>query len=212
MTEDHLRALALKVLQRRDSCWDSGGASAEKGSGTLSRVPNPAGTLKTAFPQRHNPSVPASRTLGAETLGQHRGGPSEGGTARGTVAGQSPYSRTLQALTARCPDYVTAARWQRAVTDSESFVAKWGEQAQALGWAPRDLWGLHQPPEQPAPSYSRLSRYDATGLCWLLDGREVTALSSSIAAIRSATGAITKYRKDNKPALGPVGDSLEDFK
>jgi hypothetical protein len=27
-----------------------------------------------------------------------------------------------------------------------------------------------------------------------------------------ATGVITVYRKHNKPALGPLGDSLDDFK
>jgi len=32
------------------------------------------------------------------------------------------------------------------------------------------------------------------------------------ASIKGATGNITVYRKHNKPALGPVGDSLEDFK
>jgi hypothetical protein len=125
--------------------------------------------------------------------------------------GQSPYARTVEALRARCPDYVPPARWRQAVTDSEAFCGQWGQQAKALGWAARDLWGLHQPPENPAPSYSRLSRYDQTGLCWLLDGREVTALSSNIAAIRSATGAITKYRRDGKPAYGPLGDSLDDL-
>jgi hypothetical protein len=48
-----------------------------------------------------------------------------------------------------------------------------------------------------------LSRYDATGLCWLLQGRPVVALTESTAAIESATGNVTRYRKLNKPALGP---------
>jgi hypothetical protein len=30
-------------------------------------------------------------------------------------------------------------------------------------------------------------------------------------AIQSSTGAITIYRRHNKPALGPVGDSLDDL-
>jgi len=41
----------------------------------------------------------------------------------------------------------------------------------------------------------------------------VAALTETTASIRSAAaGNITIYRKHNKPALGPVGDSLDDFK
>jgi hypothetical protein len=53
------------------------------------------------------------------------------------------------------------------------------------------------------PSYRRLSRYDQTGLIWLLQGRPVVALTEAAAAIQSSTGAITIYRRHNKPALGP---------
>jgi hypothetical protein len=49
-------------------------------------------------------------------------------------------------------------------------------------------------------------------LIWLLEGKEVIALTSDSATIRnSLTGNVTVYRKDNKPALGPLGDSLDDF-
>jgi hypothetical protein len=84
------------------------------------------------------------------------------------------------------------------------------------GWptskSARDLFGLQAPPAKPHPSYSRLSRYDETGLIWLLQGRPVVALTETTAAIQNPTGAITTYRRHNKPALGPVGDSLDDFK
>ena len=119
--------------------------------------------------------------------------------------------RVLADLRSRCLAYVPPERWRQTVADSESFVAQWGEQAKALEWSSRDLWGLHQPPENPHPSYSRLSRYDQTGLLWLLGGQSVTALSSETAVIRSASGSILKYRKSNKPAIGPLGDSLENF-
>jgi len=115
------------------------------------------------------------------------------------------------ALERRCPDHVEVGRWQRAVEDGRRFLAQWGEQAAALGWTARDLFGLHTPPADPHPTYDRLSRYDATGLLWLLEGRTVTALSSDTAVIRTATGANLKYRKDRKPAYGPIGDSLDDF-
>jgi hypothetical protein len=116
----------------------------------------------------------------------------------------------LAALEARCPDHVPTVRWQQAVEDGRAFLAKWGGQAEPLGWSARDLFGLHQPPAKPRPSYSRLSRYDHTGLVWLLQGRSVLALTDGTAAIKNATGAITIYRRFNKPALGPLGDSLDD--
>jgi hypothetical protein len=53
------------------------------------------------------------------------------------------------------------------------------------------------------PSYRRLSRYDQTGLIWLLQGRPVVALTEAAAAIQNSTGAITIYLRHNKPALGP---------
>jgi hypothetical protein len=59
---------------------------------------------------------------------------------------------------------------------------------------------------------SRLSRYDETGLCWLLDGREVVALTADTATVRNPkTSNLTVYRRHNKPALGPLGDGLEDL-
>ena len=59
---------------------------------------------------------------------------------------------------------------------------------------PRDLFGLQKSPDQPHPSYRRLSRYDETGLIWLLQGRPVVALTDSTAAIENPTGAITIFR------------------
>jgi hypothetical protein len=80
------------------------------------------------------------------------------------------FGRTFSALEARCPDHVSPMRWEQAVEDGRRFLATWGSQAEALGWTPADLFGLHKPPERPHPSYNRLSRYDCTGLCWLLQG------------------------------------------
>jgi hypothetical protein len=42
-------------------------------------------------------------------------------------------------------------------------------------------------------------------------GRPVVALTEATAAIQNPTGAITIYRRHNKPALAPIGDSLDDF-
>jgi hypothetical protein len=134
--------------------------------------------------------------------------------ARGTPLFEisSPLRRTLSALESACPELVPEDRWRRCVEDGCRFLAAWAEQAEALGWTAKDLFGLHKPPASPHPSYSRLSRYDETGLVWLLQGRDVAALSEATAAIQNPTGAVTRYRRHNKPALGPIGDSLDDLK
>jgi hypothetical protein len=122
------------------------------------------------------------------------------------------FGRTFSALEARCPEHVDVPRWKQAVEDGRRFLATWGSQAEAMGWTSVDLFGLHQPPERPHPSYSRLSRYDCTGLCWLLQGRPVVALTETRASIRNPkTYTVTTYRRLNKPALGPLGDSLDDL-
>ena len=120
------------------------------------------------------------------------------------------YRSVFERLEGRCPDFVETGRWRQAVEDGRQFLASWGEQAQAFGWTARELFGLHTPPERPAASYSRLSRYDETGLIWLLRGRPVIALTEATAAIQSATGVLS-YRKLNKPPLGPICDSLDDW-
>jgi hypothetical protein len=125
---------------------------------------------------------------------------------------QNPYCSTIATLEARCPDFVPVDRWQQAVSDGKTFLARWGEQAHSLGWTARDLFGLIAVPEHAKPSFNRLSRYDETGLIWLLQGREVVAFTEATAAIQNPTGAITVYRRHNKPALGPLGDSLRDFR
>jgi hypothetical protein len=117
----------------------------------------------------------------------------------------------LAALEARVPDRVDRADWELAVAGARRFLAVWGEQARSLGWSVRDLFGLHEVPAVPSPTYRRLSRYDETGLVWLLRGCEVVALTETTAAIRNPSGSILSYRRFNKPAFGPVGDSLDDF-
>ena len=134
-------------------------------------------------------------------------------STQGAVFSNFParYSRTMTALESRCPYLVPVDRWQLALDDAHVFLARWGKQAEALGWTVKDLFGLHTPPEKPHPSYSRFSRYDETGLIWLLQSREVVALTEATAAIVTSTDAVTVYRRFNKPMLGPVGDSLDDF-
>jgi len=119
------------------------------------------------------------------------------------------YAEVFDVLERRCPDRIEVGCWQRAVEDGRGFLAQWGEQAAALGWTARDLFGLHTPPAKPAPNYRRLSRYDGTGLIWLLRGRHVVALTAGTAAIENPTHAVTIYRKNNKSALDPPWDANE---
>ena len=57
------------------------------------------------------------------------------------------FGRTLTALETRCPELVPVARWQQCVDDGRTFLTRWGEQAEALGWTARDLFGLFPVPE-----------------------------------------------------------------
>jgi hypothetical protein len=111
------------------------------------------------------------------------------------ASSQRSHARVLAVLEARCPDHIEPGRWQQAVEDGYRFLGRWGEQAAALGWTTQDLFGLHTVPNTPTPSYRRLSRYDETGLIWLLRGRPVVALTMGTAAIENPTGAVTFYRR-----------------
>jgi hypothetical protein len=180
-----LQRLARAVLARtqsesRDTTRDTRGTPAK----ISSEVDNGPGTAKSIEKQSDTATVPVSHALGDGTLGQ----PEKSGTAPGTVVGQ-------QFLRAGCPDHVPADRWQQAIADAEAFAAEWGEQAHALGWTDADLFALHTPPAKPASSYRRLSRYDCTGLIWLLQGRPVIELTETAATIRAASGATLTFRR-----------------
>jgi hypothetical protein len=125
-------------------------------------------------------------------------------------SGTQPFAEALSELGRQCPDHVEAERWRQCVADAQRFLASWSDNAAALGWRVEELFGLHPVPVRPAPSYCRLARYDCIGLLWLLRGRPVVALTHTTAAIATANGTVV-YRKLNKPALGPLGDSLDDF-
>jgi hypothetical protein len=63
------------------------------------------------------------------------------GEQRSRVSGNEPveleqgYCRNaLARLRSKCPELVEPDRWQQAVRDAETFLPRWGEQAQARGW------------------------------------------------------------------------------
>jgi hypothetical protein len=115
--------------------------------------------------------------------------------------GNKPYSKVVAALSECCPDLVEEQRWRNAVIDATVFLRQWGQQAATLGWTPRDLFGLADVPDRPGPSYQRLSRYDRTGLIWMLQGRLVVALTKDTAAIQTTNGTVSYYRL-LRPARG----------
>jgi hypothetical protein len=176
-------------------------SSAHRYLDVLDRVAEAHANAKSAQSAKSGPRTKAEAAQNSQNAqNSHAQGPA---SKRGSEP--NPYGSTIAALEARCPENVPAMRWQQAVEDGRRFLARWGKQAEALGWTARDLFGLQTPPAKPHPSYSRLSRYDETGLIWLLQGREVAALTETTASIRSAAGNITIYRKHNKPALGHPG-------
>jgi hypothetical protein len=119
-------------------------------------------------------------------------------------AGDLACQASFDALERRCPDFVPSARWQQAVEDGRRFVTHWGEQAEALGWSPANLFGLHNPPKKPAPSYRRLSRYDQMGLLWFTLGRPIVELTATEAIIGCHSGASLKFYRRTEPAPGAI--------
>ena len=85
------------------------------------------------------------------------------------------------------PADVPERRWLRLFDDCSRFADRWAATAAALGWGPLDLWGC-----DPARPFARL---DKQGLLWLLDGRELVALTADNATIRTASGATLIYRR-----------------
>jgi hypothetical protein len=130
---------------------------------------------------------------------------------RDTFSRLCRFCRTLDELERRCPGYIDATDWQQAIQDGRRFVSQWGEQADALGWTARELFGLHPVPAKPHASFGRLSRCDSTGLVWLLHGRVVVKMTADSAVIRTASNGTLIYPKNNKPALGPFGENLDDM-
>jgi hypothetical protein len=119
---------------------------------------------------------------------------------------------TLATMTRTSPIRATNAHISMVGHITEAELRARLNRTEALGWTEAELFGLHDPPAHPHPSYCRLSRYDATGLIWHLAGNRVVALAADTAAIEGRTTRnILIYRKHRKPAFGPVGDSLDDF-
>jgi hypothetical protein len=67
----------------------------------------------------------------------------------------------------------TSEAWRQAEDDAYRFARNWARQAVVLGWTEENV----------------------IGLIWSLQGRRVVAMTARRAAIRSASGAVTFYRR-----------------
>jgi hypothetical protein len=91
----------------------------------------------------------------------------------------------VQLDTMPCPAQVHSKRWSRFIDDAAKFADRWAAKAAALGWGPEDIWGCD--------GRKPVERLDHAGLVWLLDGKELLALTSETAVIRAKTGATQTY-------------------
>jgi len=180
-----LKSLARRVLQR-DAARDGERDRVSRQGETANRVAR-------QYQKLNPPPVPPAAMVYRATSAEPDGVACEVEIVELPAAGR--YREAFAFLQLKPPALVPVERWRQCIEDGRRFLAKWGTQAEALGWTPADLFGLHDPPEQPHHSYSRLSRYDCAELCWLLQGRPVVALTADTAAIENPTGAITTYRR-----------------
>ena len=96
----------------------------------------------------------------------------------------------------RPPHRWPVGAWPQLVADAEAFCRDWAEKALFLGWAEWELFGCHWR----APWH----RLDGMGLVLLLRGKELAALTSAEAVIRTATGAHQTYRRKPRDPLHPA--------
>ena len=87
-------------------------------------------------------------------------------------------------------------RWPQIQRDTRQLVERrWLHAALDLGWSTADLFGC----DQRAPWH----RLDRSGLVLLIGGHEIVELSSDVAALRTWTGSVLRYRR-RPPAEPPV--------
>jgi hypothetical protein len=87
-------------------------------------------------------------------------------------------------------------RWPRVQRDVVQLLESgWLEPALALGWTAADLFGC----DRRAPWH----RLDRAGLVLLTGGHEIVELTEEVAALRTSTGSVLRFRR-RPPARPPV--------
>ena len=85
-------------------------------------------------------------------------------------------------------------RWPQVQRDAARLVeGGWAQQALALGWTAADLFGC----DQRAPWH----RLDRSGLVLLTGGHEIVELTAEVAALRTSTGSVLRFRR--RPSARP---------
>jgi hypothetical protein len=83
-------------------------------------------------------------------------------------------------------------RWPRVQRDAARLVeGGWAQQALGLGWTPADLFGC----DQRAPWH----RLDRAGLVLLTGGHEIVEVTPDVAALRTSTGSVLRFRRRPPP-------------
>ena len=87
-------------------------------------------------------------------------------------------------------------RWPRVQRDAARLVeGGWLQRALDLGWTAADLFGC----DRRAPWH----RLDRAGLVLLTGGHEIVELTADVAALRTSTGSVLRFRR-RPPARPPV--------
>jgi hypothetical protein len=105
-------------------------------------------------------------------------------------------------LTADRAQGIPPQRWPQVQHDAARLVqGGWLERALALGWSAADLFGC----DQRAPWH----RLDRAGLVLLTGGHEIVELTEEVAALRTSTGSVLRFRR--RPAATPPVALLWDL-
>lgn len=89
---------------------------------------------------------------------------------------------------ANAPPSISDVRWRELLSDADSLLRQWGEQAVALGWGEADLFSVPPGPE----------RWGRGGLIVALSGRPVIAMTADAATIPNGDGKPCRYYRREK--------------
>ena len=89
------------------------------------------------------------------------------------------------------PESIPADRWSQAVADASYLVHDWGHALSRCGWTLSDIFSVHR--EKP------LARFDAMGVCLLLQGRKIGPIDQVRIAIRQPGCAVLHFGRQRLP-------------
>ena len=93
------------------------------------------------------------------------------------------------------PLHISAAAWERLVSNTLGIADDWAAPAAALGWTALNLFGVN-----PGPG----GRLDRDGLAAGLEGRRVVAVTTDAATLQTPSGGLLRHYRRDKPGTVPV--------